>query len=93
MIVDIPKSVEKQLKKLPTDINSKAKMILEELRYADSFNEVQSEKLSGTKDRYKIRVGNYRIIIKKLSSKYIEITAIADRKAIYKKLFGIILSL
>lgn len=90
MQVDLTGRAGKHLRKItnPTQKN-KIKNQIKEIESTQSFAFLKTEKLSGHSDRYKIRVGNYRIVIKKISNTHIEVTAIADRKNIYNKLFGI----
>jgi len=89
LILEIERRASKNLKKIYRPEKLKIEAVLEELEYVESFKEVKIEKLKGYKDRYKIRVGNYRIVIKKLANTHIQITSIANRKDIYNKLFGL----
>lgn len=92
MIIDIKKSAYKTLKKLPPKIAEPVEIVINELKIAATFHEFKkAEKLTGHSDRYKIRIGNYRIVIKKESDTHITITAIANRKDIYNKLFDFII--
>ena len=50
-------------------------------------------KLKGAIDRYKIRQGDYRIILKKESETHVIITAIRHRKDIYDKLYSLLFSI
>lgn len=93
MKVDITRSASKNIKKLDINIRNKVSQKILETQALNSTNEIESEKLSGFKDRYKIRAGNYRIVYQKLTTTHIEITSVRDRKEVYKKLFGIVLSL
>ncbi len=92
MNVDIENRAKKNLKKLPAFERIKIDSIIKTLEY-DKFDLINIEKLTGTKNRYKIRSGNYSIVLKKLSNTRLEITAIAHRKDIYNKLFGLTFSL
>ncbi len=90
MEVTMKKSADKQLKKLAKNVQEKISKHLEAtVRHVNDFSQIKSEKLKGTNDRYKIRVGSYRVVIKKISNTQVQITAIADRKDIYKLLLGI----
>ena len=93
MKVDITRSASKNIKKIDINIRNKVSEKILETEALNTTNEIQSEKLSGFKDRYKIRVGNYRIVYQKLTATHIEITSVRDRKEVYKKMFGVVLSL
>lgn len=93
MRVDTGKSIKRQVRNLPQNVQEYIKSFISELKSLDSAKDINSEKLSGTKDRYKIRLGNYRIVYQKISVNHIEITSVRDRKEVYKKLFGITFSL
>ena len=94
MKVELDRRANKSLAKIP----KRERVIIEEiLLRLESLNRVldidNDGKLKGTKDRYKIRVGNYHIIYKIESQTEILITSIAHRKDVYYKLFEIVLSL
>ena len=93
MKVDITRSASKNIKKLDVNIRNKVSEKILETEGLNTTNEINSEKLSGFKDRYKIRVGNYRIVYQKLTSTHIEITSVRDRKEVYEKFFDFVLSL
>lgn len=93
MKVDTGNAIRKQVRKLPKQVQQNIKALILELQQLESTNEIQSEKLSGTKNRYKIRVGNYRIVYEKITATHIEVTSVRDRKDVHNKLFGIVLSL
>lgn len=65
MKVDITSRAIKNIKKLNVRIQQKIAEKILETEALNSTNEIQSEKLSGAKNRYKIRVGDYRIVMKK----------------------------
>ena len=98
MKVNITRSASKNIKKLDINIQKQVYEKIIEIESLNTTNEIYSEKLSGAKNRYKIRVGNYRIVYEKITATHItathiEITSVRDRKDIYNKLFGIVLSL
>ena len=93
MQVDLSRGVRTQTDKLPSIIQSKIKSELLKLETFDNTNEIKSEKLKGTKNYYKIRIGNYRIVYQKIAPNHIEVTSVRDRKDIYNKLFGLTFSL
>ena len=94
MTVKIDKKVVKKIRKFAESEQPKLRARIYGLREFDGINKIpHNGKLKGTKDRYKIRVGNYRIIYKVGSQTEILITSIAHRKNVYNELFGIIFSL
>jgi len=93
MKVEMDKRVHKDLKKLPHQVSSKIQDKIDELKAADTFDTTKTNgKLAGTKDRYKIRIGSYRIVLKKETNTHVKITAIANRKDIYNHLFSVIMA-
>ena len=88
------KKAAKQYQKLNVQtqhqISDKLRKFEEEISGFDQYTQM---KLVGYNDRYKIRSGNYRVIIKSTSNVTGEITAIGHRKNIYDKLFSLIFSL
>ena len=93
MKVDIRSRAIKNIKKLDVRIQQKIAEKILETEALNSTNEIQSEKLSGAKNRYKIRVGDYWIVYEKITATRIEIISVRDRKEVYNKLFNIVLSL
>jgi len=91
MKVEIAKSALKSLNKIPKKFKDPIDAILSQLKQANDFSEINCEKLRGHADRYKIRRGDYRIVLKKIANTHIQITAIADRKDIYNGLFEFLL--
>lgn len=83
--VIIPPPVQKQIKKLPSDIRPK---ILTRLRHLQNAPRPAGvEKLSGYKDYYRIRVGEYRIIYTIEDKKLlILVVRVGTRNQIYKDL-------
>ena len=88
MIVQADKRIQKSFKKFPIQDRIKIQELLRIMEKCNNFSEIKAEKLSGF-DRYKLRVGNYRLILKKISETHVQITMIAHRRDIYKRLFGI----
>ena len=72
-------NAKKQIRKLPKSvqiiIGNKIRKLL--------LSGVKLEKLSGRKNFYKVRIGDYRIVIVKLSSE-IEVVLVAHKKEVYK---------
>ncbi len=94
MKVEVKRSAQKQIDKLPKDVASVIRTKIKELKSTtEKAGKIQSEKLTGTKDCYKIRIGNYRMVYQKITSNHILVTSVKDRKDIYKKLFGLTFSL
>lgn len=88
MLVDAKPSFLKDLKKLPKKAQTEVKSIVENnIKIADSIVNIKQVKpMSGYKDFYRIRFGNYRIGFyhdKKKST--ITLIAVADRRDIYKQ--------
>ena len=94
MRVDIGKKVIKQVNKLPRKVADEIRQVLYEIEGLENASMINNDgKLKGYPDLYKIRVGDYRIVYKKLESTHIQITSVGDRKNIYKNLLEIIFSL
>ncbi len=92
MLVNLKGSANKTFKKLPQNTRLKITTIIDNIALLNTLEEIPNDgKLKGYPDRYKIRLGNYRIIYKIESANEILITAIAHRKDIYNKLFNITL--
>jgi len=89
MQVDITNRASKQLRKTTNPTRDKIKFKIKEIESTNRFDQLNAEFLKGQSHRYKIRIGNYRIILKKQSATHIEITSIANRKEIYNKLFSL----
>ncbi|MEM6338388.1 MAG: type II toxin-antitoxin system RelE/ParE family toxin [Pseudomonadota bacterium] len=88
MQVDISRSSANQIKKLTKQLKIEISDTIKTLELIKSANGISSEKLSNTKDLYKIRVKNYRIVYRRISNEQIEIISIRDQQDIYNKLFG-----
>ena len=94
MRVDIGKKVIKKVNKLPGKVANEIRQLLYEIEGFENTSMIHNDgKLKGYSDLYKIRVGDYRIVYKKVTSNYIKITSVGDRKNIYKNLLEIVLSL
>jgi mRNA interferase RelE/StbE len=82
--VEIKNSVYKDLRRIDKKQVPRILKIIEE--FCQDPNSIQSEKLSGFKDFYKIRVGEYRIIYRlNTQEKKIIVFHVKDRKESYKK--------
>jgi mRNA interferase RelE/StbE len=87
MIVEFDKSFSKSLDKIkdPATLQRTEKVILK-LEKAYSIKDVKNlKKLSGFKNYYRIRVGDYRIGVEQIDNKTLRLIIIAHRKDIYKK--------
>ena len=76
----------KELSKLPENIQEKVEnIVFTELKEGDPFSLGYVERLKGFRDKYKIRVGNYRIGLKiDKERKEVICLRVAHRKDIYK---------
>jgi len=84
MEIIITKTFEKQLKLVPKYVRESAVAVLEALEEASSANDIKDlKKLSGYKNYYRIRIGDYRMGLQILEPTLIVIT-ILHRGAIYK---------
>ena len=93
MKVEVKKSASKSLAKIPKKERRKIASLLLDIEKLTTIAAIPNDgKLKGYPNRFKIREGNYRIIYKTESDDHILITAIAHRKEVYKKLFGIAFS-
>ena len=86
MIVEFDKSFEKSLDKIrDKSMFSRIEKSIENLEKANSLEEIPGvKKLSGFKNYYRIRIGDYRLGFEKLDPKKVRIIILAHRKDIYK---------
>ena len=84
--VEYKKIFLKELVKVPNEIRSKIeKIVFEDISAENPFSLGYIEKMSGYKDKYKVRVGNFRIGLTIEKDKMlITINRVAHRKDIYK---------
>jgi mRNA interferase RelE/StbE len=83
-LVTIGASAKKELKDLPTDVVERVLPKIREL--AGNPRPVGCKKLHGYQDRWRIRVGNYRVIYRiSDSGKSVDITRITHRKEAYEQ--------
>ncbi len=81
----IERKAEKELKNLPKDIKNKA--IKEILNLKNNPFPLKVRKIMGTKNCYRLKVGDYRIVYEvDAKEKIINIFRIRHRKDVYKKL-------
>jgi mRNA interferase RelE/StbE len=69
-----------QLRALPKDIRRR---IGERLTSLETGFQGDVKKLAGTTNRYRMRVGNYRVLFR-LAGKQIQVYAVKDRKEAYE---------
>lgn len=92
--VNTESSARKSLKKIDKKEQLKILSVINNIQECEAIQNIpHNGNLKGTKDRYKIRVENYRIIYKIESQTEVLITSISNRKEVYNKLFGIVFSL
>ncbi len=84
--VEYTKRFLKELSKLPKEIQTPAeKIVFEELMSTDPFKPGYLEHMTGYPDKYKIRIGRYRIgITIDKAQKLLICQRIAHRKDIYR---------
>jgi mRNA interferase RelE/StbE len=58
--IDLAASARRQLAKLPQDVQSRAALAIDAL--ADNPRHAGSKKLAGQRNRYRVRVGAYRVV-------------------------------
>lgn len=85
MIVKIDKSLMKDIRKINSEsINNKLAKVIIEIQKANKIADISNlKKIQGTRNYYRIRMGNYRLgmIIKK---EEVEIIRILHRKEVYR---------
>ena len=77
------KSFERDVKRLPIQVQKLLKEITQKLSAAYSLGETNSSKMEGAKNAYRIRFGNYRVGFY-LESDAIILSRVLDRKEIYR---------
>ncbi len=84
--IEYTKRFLKELSKLPKEIQAKAeKIVFEELLSANPFDLGYLERMTGYADKYKIRIGRYRIgITTDKTNKLLICQRIVHRKDIYR---------
>jgi mRNA interferase RelE/StbE len=86
MKVEFDKSFDKSLEKIrDKSLFPKIERIINNLEKAKSIADIPNlKKLSGFKDYYRIRIGDYRLGIEKINNTTLRLIIIANRKDIYK---------
>lgn len=83
MKILVDKSFERDVKRLPIQVQKELKEITQKLLVASSLSETNSSKMEGAKNAYRIRFGNYRIGFY-LEDDSIILSRVLDRKEIYR---------
>jgi mRNA interferase RelE/StbE len=83
MIILIDRSFEKDAKRLPPDVQRKLKQLIQQIQQVNSFSQLGCEKLSGSQNAYRIRLGNYRIGIYK-EDETVVLSRVLNRREIYR---------
>jgi len=84
MIVEVRSSFQRDAKKLPAQFQAQLAIIIEELHNVSSLSEISNcKKLTGFKNAFRIRSGNYRIGFVVIDNK-IELVRVLSRKDIYR---------
>ena len=87
MKVEFEKSFEKSIRKLNNrNVAEIIAGIITQVEEADSINGIRGlKKLTGYKDYFRIRIGDYRLGFKLIDVHTIRFIIVANRKDIYKK--------
>lgn len=95
MVVELEKNARKQYDKLPENVRLLMNGKIDQIAHAASFADIHviEGKLKGTPDRYKVRQGDYRIILKKVTEEHVVITAIRHRRDVYDRLYSLLFSI
>lgn len=80
MRIGLTKDAEKQFKKLPKTAQIIA---TRRIRQLSSEQYIQTERLTGYKELFRTRVGQYRIVYRKFSNKIV-VVLISHRREVYK---------
>jgi mRNA interferase RelE/StbE len=83
MKILVDKSFERDVKRLPIQVQKELKEITQKLLVASSLSETNSSKMEGAKNAYRIRFGSYRIGFY-LEEDSIILSRVLDRKEIYR---------
>jgi mRNA interferase RelE/StbE len=86
MIIEFDKSFEKSLDRIKNKaFYPKIESIILKFEKANTFNEIQNvKKLTGFKNYYRVKLGEYRIGIEAIDKNTVRFILIAHRKEIYR---------
>lgn len=90
MVVELEKTARKQYDKLPEKVRLLVNGKIDQIAQSASFDKIPviEGKLKGSPHRYKVRQGDYRIILKKVTEEHVIITAIRHRRDVYDRLYS-----
>lgn len=80
MRIEFSSKSKKQLKNLNLRFQEK---IIDSLEKLENGEKIDIKKLKGRKEEYRIRVGNYRVILNRVKEKEFLVTKIGARENIY----------
>lgn len=83
--VFIEKKAQKQLEKLPKDLRIRISNAIDIIQDEDFSQNLDIKKLKGLGNRYRVRVGNYRILFETSKNNTIIVYAILPRETAYGK--------
>jgi len=85
MIIEFDKSFEKSLTKVKDNtLFIKIESLIEKIEKAEKMSEIKNvKKLTGFKNYYRIRIGDFRLGFEKINDNTIRFITVARRKDIY----------
>ena len=83
MKILIDRSFERDVKKLPIEVQKQLGEIIKSISIASTLQEISPSKMEGSKNAYRVRFGNYRIGFY-LEGNSIILSRVLDRKEIYR---------
>jgi Cytotoxic translational repressor of toxin-antitoxin stability system len=84
--VFIEKKAQKQLLKLPQELQERVSNAIDTLQDEGFSSSLDIKRLKGLGNRYRIRVGNYRILFELSKNHVIIVYAILPRETAYSKI-------
>lgn len=88
MIVSFDRSFEKSIDKLKNkQVAGKIMKLIDQLEAASDLKEISNvAKLKGYKSYYRIRIGDYRLVLDLIEPKHVILLILAHRKNVYPNL-------
>jgi mRNA interferase RelE/StbE len=83
MKILVDRSFERDVKKLPIQIQKQVSEIIKTISTASTLQQINPTKMEGAKNAYRVRFGNYRIGFY-LEGDSIILSRVLDRKEIYR---------
>lgn len=83
MKVSFERILEKDAKKLPTEIQQKLKNLISTVQWADSLSKINASKMEAAKNAYRIRIGDYRVGFYLIKDEII-FSRVLNRKEMYR---------